>query len=107
MYSVKEAAEKLGLSESQVRRLLRQDKIKGRKLLRDWVVLSLDYNFLTVKEASRKLKLGPGQVRRLLAEGKIKGIKPGRDWVVLSLDYQRKRKAPATRNTDEIRQSAS
>ncbi len=42
MYSVKEAAEKLVLGESQVRRLLRSGKIKGKKLACDWVVLSLD-----------------------------------------------------------------
>jgi len=43
MYSVKEAAQKLGLGTSQVRRLLAKGKIKGKKLGRDWVVLSLDY----------------------------------------------------------------
>lgn len=43
MYSVKEAAEKLGLDTSQVRRLLAKGEIKGKKLGRDWVVLNLDY----------------------------------------------------------------
>ncbi len=43
MYSVKEAAQKLGLDTSQVRRLLAKGEIKGKKLGRDWVVLSLDY----------------------------------------------------------------
>jgi excisionase family DNA binding protein len=43
MYSVKEAAQKLGLDTSQVRRLLAKGEIKGKKLARDWVVLSLDY----------------------------------------------------------------
>jgi len=43
MYSVKEAAGKLGLDPSQVRRLLAKGEIKGKKLGRDWVVLSLDY----------------------------------------------------------------
>ena len=43
MYSVKEAAQKLGLDTSQVRRLLAKGEIKGVKLARDWVVLDLSY----------------------------------------------------------------
>lgn len=43
MYSVEEASQILGLDASQVRRLLRSGEIKGKKLARDWVVLSLDY----------------------------------------------------------------
>jgi excisionase family DNA binding protein len=43
IYSVSEAAERLGLDPSQVRRLLKSGDIKGKKLGHDWVVLSLDY----------------------------------------------------------------
>jgi excisionase family DNA binding protein len=43
VYSVKEAAKKLGLDTSQVRRLLAKGEIKGVKLARDWVVLDLGY----------------------------------------------------------------
>ena len=43
MYSVEEAAKKLGLDPSQVRRLLKTGEIEGKKLARDWVVLSLNY----------------------------------------------------------------
>lgn len=43
MYSVKEAAERLGLDPSQVRRLLVKGEIKGKKLGRDWIVLDLSY----------------------------------------------------------------
>jgi len=43
VYSVEEAAEKLGLEASHVRRLLRKGEIKGKKLGHDWAVLSLDY----------------------------------------------------------------
>lgn len=43
IYSVSEAAERLGLDTSQVRRLLRSGDINGKKLGHDWVVLSLDY----------------------------------------------------------------
>lgn len=43
MYSVKEAAQKLGISDGYCRRLLETGKIKGKKLGHDWVVLKLDY----------------------------------------------------------------
>jgi excisionase family DNA binding protein len=43
MYSVKDAAQRLGLDTSQVRRLLAKGEIKGVKLARDWVVLELTY----------------------------------------------------------------
>lgn len=43
MYSVKEAAIKIGISPERLRALLRQGTIEGKKLGRDWVVLSLDY----------------------------------------------------------------
>jgi excisionase family DNA binding protein len=43
IYSVNEAAQKLGLDSSQVRRLLRKGEIESKRLGRDWVVLSLDY----------------------------------------------------------------
>jgi len=43
MFSVKEAAGKLGISERRVRQLLEGGRIQGKKLGRDWVVLSLDY----------------------------------------------------------------
>ncbi len=98
MYSVKEASDKLGLSQGQVRRLLRKDEIKGEKIGRDWLVLSLEPRILSVSDAAKRLKLGPSQVRRLLASGKIKGKKLGRDWVVLSLDYQRQRKPRISKN---------
>ena len=43
MYSVKQAAERLNLDTSQVRRLLAEGEIEGKKLGRDWVVLELNY----------------------------------------------------------------
>jgi len=43
MYSVKDAANQMGLSEQHTRLLLSKCEIKGKKLGRDWVVLSLDY----------------------------------------------------------------
>ena len=43
IYSVKEAARRNKISESQCRRLLETGKLKGKKLGHDWVVLSLDY----------------------------------------------------------------
>jgi excisionase family DNA binding protein len=43
VYSVDEAAIRLGLESSHVRRLLAKGQIKGKKLGRDWVVLELTY----------------------------------------------------------------
>ena len=43
VYSVNEAAKKLNLDPSQVRRLLAKGEITGKKLGRDWVVLDLSY----------------------------------------------------------------
>jgi hypothetical protein len=43
MYSVREAATKMGISERHLRLLLEKSQIEGKKLGRDWVVLSLDY----------------------------------------------------------------
>lgn len=43
MYSTKQAAKELGLSPDHVKRLARDGVIEAKKLGRDWVVLSLDY----------------------------------------------------------------
>jgi len=43
MYSTKEAAEKLRLSQDHVKLLARRGSIEAKKVGRDWVVLSLDY----------------------------------------------------------------
>jgi excisionase family DNA binding protein len=43
IYSTKEAAARLKLSEAHVRRLLEGGQIAGKKLGRDWIVFSLEY----------------------------------------------------------------
>jgi excisionase family DNA binding protein len=43
MWSVTQAAQILGISVQRVRRLLAEDRIKGQKMGRDWVVLELSY----------------------------------------------------------------
>ena len=43
MWSVKEAAKELGISEQRVRKLLAEGRIKGKKLDGTWVVLKLSY----------------------------------------------------------------
>ena len=43
MYSTKEAAKRLGLSQDHVKLLARKGEIKAEKVGRDWVILSLDY----------------------------------------------------------------
>ena len=54
MYSVKQAAEKLGLDTSQVRRLLAKGEIEGVRLARDWVVLGLKYKRKRKPKTPRK-----------------------------------------------------
>ena len=54
MYSTKEAANKLGISDAHLRRLLASGQVKGKKLGHDWVVLSLGY------KRKRKAKGGRG-----------------------------------------------
>jgi excisionase family DNA binding protein len=41
--SIREAAERLCISQQHTRYLLAKGEIKGKKLGHDWVVLSLDY----------------------------------------------------------------
>ncbi|MFC2010893.1 helix-turn-helix domain-containing protein [Chloroflexota bacterium] len=43
MYSVSEAAKRLELDPSQVRRLLKDGVIEGKKVGKYWVVLSMNY----------------------------------------------------------------
>lgn len=56
MYSRKEAAPRIGISDRQLRLLLGRGKIKGKKLGHDWVVLSLDY------KRKRKPKVKKGEI---------------------------------------------
>jgi hypothetical protein len=53
MYSVKEASQKIGVSERHLRSLLEKGQVKGKKLGHDWVVLDLNY--------SRKRKVKGGK----------------------------------------------
>lgn len=43
MWSTKQAAKALGISEQRVRKLLAEGRIKGKKLGGTWVVLELSY----------------------------------------------------------------
>jgi len=54
MYSVREAAKKMGVSESHLRLLLKRGEVKGKKLARDWVVLELIYNRKRKPKEKRK-----------------------------------------------------
>ncbi len=54
MYSVKEAALKMGISERHLRLLLEKGEVEGKKLGHDWVVLSLDYNRKRKPKEKRK-----------------------------------------------------
>ena len=54
MYSTKEAAQKLGLSQEQVRLLARKGVIKAKRLGHDWVVLELNYTRKRKPKEKRK-----------------------------------------------------
>lgn len=43
LLSTKEAADKLGLSQDHIRRLLEEGKLMGKKIGNSWVVLELNY----------------------------------------------------------------
>ena len=54
MYSTKEAAEILGLSQAHVKLLARAGHIKAEKVGRDWVVLELNYQRKRKPKEKRK-----------------------------------------------------
>jgi len=58
VYSVEDAAKRLGLSVQHVRYLLASGAIEGKKLGRDWVVLSLDYKRKRKPKQKREKKRG-------------------------------------------------
>ena len=66
MYSVKEAAEKLKISEQHLRYLLSKGEIEGKKISRDWVVLSLDYK----RKRKPKRKAVPEPVAGVVNRGR-------------------------------------
>jgi excisionase family DNA binding protein len=43
IYSTKEAADKLKLSQAHIRRLLESGQLPGKRLGHDWIVYNLDY----------------------------------------------------------------
>lgn len=43
MIGTREAADRMGLSQAHVTRLLEHGATEGRRLGRDWIVLNLDY----------------------------------------------------------------
>ena len=54
MIGTREAAERLGLSQAHVRRLLEDGAIEGKRLGRDWIVLNLNYKRRRKPKVSRK-----------------------------------------------------
>ncbi len=43
VFTVKQAAEKIGVTDRHIRWLLKNGDIQGRKLGRDWIITSLEY----------------------------------------------------------------
>jgi len=56
MIGTREAAERLGLSQAHVRRLLEQGAIEGKRLGRDWIVLNLSYKRRRKPKTIRKAR---------------------------------------------------
>jgi len=54
MYSVKEAAQTIGISERHLRLLLKDGQVKGKKIGRDWVVLDLNYTRIRKPKRGKK-----------------------------------------------------
>jgi excisionase family DNA binding protein len=54
MYSTKEAAEILGLSQAHVKLLARKGVIEARKVARDWIILDLNYTRKRRSKEKRK-----------------------------------------------------
>jgi len=75
MYSVKEAAEKLKISEQHLRYLLANGEIEGKKVSRDWVVLSLDYK--RKRKPKRRIKAEPVVVMDAKTDSIVKEEKTG------------------------------
>ena len=63
MYSVREAAAKLGVTDRHVRLLLAMGEISGRKLGHDWVVLSLEYERKR-KPKTKKMRVAGNELRQ-------------------------------------------
>ena len=55
IYSTKEAAEKLKLSQAHIRRLLESGQLSGKRLGHDWIVFNLDYKRKRKPKRNRKL----------------------------------------------------
>ncbi|MBN1376512.1 MAG: helix-turn-helix domain-containing protein [Dehalococcoidia bacterium] len=55
MLGTKEAADRLGLSQAHVRRLLESGTIEGKRLGRDWIVLNLSYKRRRKPKVGRKI----------------------------------------------------
>jgi excisionase family DNA binding protein len=81
-----EVAIQLGVSESTVRRWLRQDKLEGQRIGRRWLVPEQPDTELTVVEAAALVRAHPDTVRRWLAEGKLPGRRIGREWRIPKTD---------------------
>jgi excisionase family DNA binding protein len=56
IYSTKEAADKLKLSQAHIRRLLESGQLSGKRLGHDWIVFNLDYK--RKRKAKRKKEKG-------------------------------------------------
>jgi excisionase family DNA binding protein len=78
--TTEEIAAQMGVSPSTVRRWLKQNRLRGRRIGKRWLVPEQERVELTPQEAAELLRVAPDTVRRWLAEGKVPGRHDGRRW---------------------------
>lgn len=81
-----EVADQLGVSESTIRRWLREEKLEGERIGRRWLIPEQPDIELTVAEAATLVRAHPDTVRRWLAEGKLPGRRTAREWRIPKAD---------------------
>jgi len=80
IWSTKEAAQKLGISERRVRKLLAEGRIKGKKLNHAWVVLELAYTKKRGGESMSSPSMTKANIERVGAESHFRCKKCGQEW---------------------------
>ena len=70
IYSTKEAADKLKLSQAHIRRLLESGQLSGKRLGHDWIVFSLDYKRKRKPKGYRKLATGQSYIVKQIKQNR-------------------------------------
>jgi len=70
------------VSPSTVRRWVHDDRLRGARIGRRWLIPDPAHLELTVDEAAEMLRAHPATVRRWLATGRVHGTRRGRRWYI-------------------------